>query len=340
MRLAVFAFATLLPAALMAAGALWGGSWLWAALVSVGILGMAMDRITALAPREGGEGAGRMPAGDGLLALIGVLQLAYLPLGIWAVTHNLAGGDRLLGLIAFGLYFGQIGNPAAHELIHRSDRWLRALGIAVYTAFLFGHHASAHRFVHHVHVATPLDPNSARRGQGFWRFLPRAWIGSFRAGYAAEQALCARSNGRRTNPYRLYIGGAAALCLAALASFGVWGLVVYVLLAAHAQSQLLLSDYVQHYGLSRAIGADGRPEPVGPQHSWDAAGWYSSAVMLNAPRHADHHAHPSRPYPRLELLPEARRLPAPLPAMAVVALVPPWWRRVMDKRLPPKPPAP
>lgn len=329
MRLSVFAFATLLPAALLVAGALWGGGWIWAAPVSIGLVWLAIDPLTAPKPMPGAE----FPGADGLLALLGVLQLTHLPLGIWALTTRLEGGDWIAGLVGFGLFFGQIGNPAAHELIHRADPRLRRLGAVVYTAFLFGHHVSAHRLVHHAQVATPGDPNSARRGQGFWRFLPRAWIGSFRAGLAAERALVARAQGRRRNPYALYVLGALALLAGSALSFGVWGVMAHLLLAAHAQSQLLVSDYVQHYGLRRQKLADGRFEPVGPQHSWNAAGWYSAAITLNAPLHSDHHAHPARPYPQLELPAGAPLLPAPLPAMAVLALVPPLWRRVMDPRL-------
>jgi len=327
MHLIAFAFATLLPAALLTLGALWGGWFIWLAPVSVGLLWVALDRLPG--PEDGGE----LPVGDGLLALTGLLQLLLLPLAVWALSTRLTGVDWLAGLIGFGLYFGQVGNPAAHELIHRADRRLMRLGVAVYIAFLFGHHTSAHRLVHHTLVATPEDPNSARRGLGFWRFLPRAWIGSFRAGHAAEEALRRRAKHPRRNPYELYVGGAVLLMLTAFLSFGIKGLVIYLLLAAHSQSQLLVSDYVQHYGLRRRRLPDGRYEPVGPAHSWNAAGWYSSAVTLNAPRHSDHHAHPARPYPQLTLPDGAAMLPAPLPAMALLALVPPLWRRVMDPRL-------
>jgi len=95
-----------------------------------------------------------------------------------------------------------------------------------------------------------------------------------------------------------------------------------------------MSDYVQHYGLRRTVGPDGRPEPVGPRHSWNAPHWFTSALMLNAPRHSDHHAHPSRPYPELTLpAPDtAPTLPHSLPVMACLALWPSQWRRVMDPR--------
>ena len=104
-------------------------------------------------------------------------------------------------------------------------------------------------------------------------------------------------------------------------------------LCAYAQAQLLLSDYVQHYGLRRRELAPGRREPVGPQHSWNAPMPASSALMLNAPRHSDHHARPARPYPGLEIDRDAMPiLPHALPVMAVLALIPPVWRRLMDPR--------
>lgn len=329
MRLFPFAFATLLPTALLIPGAMWGGFWIWAALLSIFLLWIFMDRLTVLAP-SGHD----FPAGDGLLALLGATQFAHLSLALYALTQTLSGVDWIVALVAFGLYFGQIGNPTAHELIHRSDRRLSGLGQAIFIAFLFGHHTSAHRLVHHTHVATPGDPNSARRGQGFWRFLPRAWIGSFRAGYAAEQAMRARAGGRRRNPYPVYVLGGAACLVLSFAVFGWGGPLTYLILAAHAQSQLLVADYVQHYGLRREKLASGRYEPVSERHSWNAVGWYSSAMTLNASRHSDHHTHPSRPYPQLILPDQAPLLPAPLPMMAILALFPRLWRRVMDPRLP------
>ena len=80
---------------------------------------------------------------------------------------------------------------------------------------------------------------------------------------------------------------------------------------------------------------DGRLEPVGPRHSWNGGQWLSGHMMLNAPRHSDHHAHPARPYPALRLpgVEEAPRLPLPLPLACMVALVPPLWRRMMRPHL-------
>ena len=71
------------------------------------------------------------------------------------------------------------------------------------------------------------------------------------------------------------------LLLAALI-FGAKILPIYIALAFFAQSQLIVSDYVQHYGLRRAQREDGSYVPLGPQHSWDAPHWASSAMMMNS----------------------------------------------------------
>ncbi len=60
----------------------------------------------------------------------------------------------------------------------------------------------------------------------------------------------------------------------------------------------------------------------------------SSAMMSNAPRHSDHHMHPMRPYPALQLDDVVMPiLPHSLPVMATIALIPGWWRKVMDPRV-------
>jgi alkane 1-monooxygenase len=183
-------------------------------------------------------------------------------------------------------------------------------------------------------VATEDDPNTARLGESFYRFLPRAWIGSFVAGFEIETQMMRQKSPRPPrwrHPYVVYIVG-ALFCLAIATLAG--GLFAYLALVAYAQTQLMLSDYVQHYGLMRQRLASGKPEPVGPQHSWNAPHWFSGYLLLNAPRHSDHHAHPSKPYPALDL-PDpkaAPTLPRSLPAMAAIALYPKLWKRVMTPR--------
>ncbi|WP_372887645.1 alkane 1-monooxygenase [Shimia sp.] len=331
-----FGAATLLPVLLLAMAGLSGGLWCLVALLYLTLFVAMMDRLLrGAAGRRGADG--EFPSGARLSLILGAAHLALLPVAVFAV-----GGDsghaiweRLACFAAFGLFFGQVSNANAHELIHRPRRGPRRLGVAVYVSLLFGHHASAHPHVHHRWAASAMDPNSAALGQSFYHFWPRAWIGSFGKGLRAENALWARRRGQVwRHPYAAYVGGGVAAVGLAAALAGPGGAAALILLAGYAQMQLLLSDYVQHYGLRRQRGADGRLAPVGPQHSWNAPHPFSSAMMLNAPRHSDHHLHPSRPYPALELDPAAMPvLPHALPVMAALALWPGRWRRVMDPRV-------
>ncbi|EAR52300.1 alkane-1 monooxygenase, putative [Oceanicola granulosus HTCC2516] len=329
----VFALVTLLPLPLIALAATVGGAVSALALAYMTLIAAALDELVALALPEA-EDRAEFPAADGLSVALALGHFALLALAVAALAGDWLGAAEKLALFgAAGLFFGQLSNANAHELIHRPGRRLRGLGRWVYISLLFGHHASAHPLVHHVRVATRADPNSARPGEGYYRFAARAWRGSFREGLRAETARLERAGRPRwRHPYLVYGAGAAA-CLAAAALLGGWpGLAALLSLALFAQSQLLLSDYVQHYGLTRATGPNGRPEPVAARHSWNAPHWFTSALMLNAPRHSDHHAHPARPFPALRLAPEAPMLPRSLPVMAVLALSPPHWRRVMDPR--------
>jgi alkane 1-monooxygenase len=326
-----YAIASLTPAALLALACFFGGPWPLAALLSITVLVFLLDRIARQLPT-------RDTTGRGLSLILAAAHFALLPLVIWGLAGDsgLGVGDKVLIYLGAGLFFGQISNSNAHELIHASTRWPRRIGTMLYCSLLHGHHVSAHLRVHHIHAATDADPNSARLGEGFYAYALRVLRGEFMAGLHADSKQRARAadQSARPHPYVGYLaGGALTLgCAALIAGWG--GMLALLAIAFYAQMQLLLSDYVQHYGLRRHLRADGRMEPVGPQHSWNAPAWYSSAMMLNAPHHSDHHMRPARAFPALEVTPDTMPvLPRSLPVMAVLALVPPVWRRIMDRRV-------
>ncbi|MBY5933061.1 alkane 1-monooxygenase [Tateyamaria omphalii] len=320
-----FAIASFLPGLCLAAACLFGGPWPAIAVAVITVVVFFLDKLPV-------RPAATQATGHRLSEVLGLAHFVLLGLSVWAMGTELPTLDKGLIIVAAGLFFGQVSNSNAHELIHRANRWAFRLGAACYSSILFGHHTSAHRLVHHIHAATEKDPATALRGEGFWAYLPRTWVGSFRAGLRAERQ---RHGGSAVPPPYLFYGIGAALSLGAAALLaGTSGLVGLILISLYAQAQLMLSDYVQHYGLLRKTMPDGRREPMGPAHSWNAPHWYSAAMMLNAPRHSAHHARPATAFPQLDL--DAERmpmLPHSLPVMAVLALVPPLWRRVMDKRV-------
>ncbi|SHJ70008.1 alkane 1-monooxygenase [Palleronia salina] len=333
----LFFAATLGPLACLLAGLALGGPWTLVAVLSMTGVVFLLDRMIAELEMPD-DAAQEFPVETGLSVALAVAHLALVPLLVAALSGPaLSPVEKALSAYAAILWLGQIGNANAHELIHRPRRALAWLGRAAFIALLYGHHASAHPKVHHRWVATPLDPATARLGETFFAYAPRAWWGGFRAGHAAETRMLRARHGdawRRHDPYLVYVGGAIACLTLTAAVGGIAGVAWYVLICVGAQAQILLSDYVQHYGLARAEIAPGRYAPVGPAHSWNAPQAYSGAMMLQAPRHSDHHAHPARPFPQLRLpdADTAPRLPRSLPIMAAVACVPPLWRRLMDPR--------
>lgn len=332
--LALFAFAAASPLALMAASLLSSGTFAFAALAYMTLAAISLDLLIPFTSQDATNpdlADPEFPAADALLAVLGLCALIALPTMTWAIAgpSDLTLPARIALFLAAGLWFGQVAHPAAHELIHR-PRPLFWLGLAVYTALLFGHHTSAHRLVHHRHVASPEDPNTARLGESFYHFARRASIASFRKGWRAETTLRARAAKSGLHPYALYIGGALLALILATLIAGLPGLLVWAGFGVLTGWQILQSDYVQHYGMQRSPNPDGKPGPVTEAHSWNTPHWFSSAMTLNAPRHSDHHAHPSRPFPTLRLPPDAPMLPWPLPLAAIVALYPKLWRRRMD----------
>lgn len=333
-----FAAATLLPVPLLLAGGLFGGIFILAALLYLVVFTLIFDALIRTAGTGAAPGS-EFPAAGQLSVALGGLHFLLLPVAVAGISGAawLGFWEGLAALLAFGLYFGQVSNSNAHELIHRSDKRLFNLGKWVLISLLYGHHVTAHLRIHHRFVATPEDPNSARLGESFYAFAPRAWIGAFQAGWEIENSI-SEMKGRRLpfwrHPYAEYVAGALGFAILSILAFGLSGLIAYLLLASYAQVQLLLSDYVQHYGLRRRKLDDERREPVAPWHSWNAAHWLTGGLMLNAPRHSEHHIHPAKPYPELSLPAhmEGPRLPYSLPLMGAIALVPPLWRRLMDRR--------
>lgn len=333
-----FSIATVLPVMFLALAGLLGGIWCAVALLYLTCFTYLADRlIQGAVAKRSPDGA--FPVGEELALFLGGAHLGLMVIAVYAIGGDSGLGlwERLACLFGFGIFFGQVSNANAHELIHKQARWPRRLGKAVYISLLFGHHASAHPRVHHVWAASAMDPNSPAPNQSFYQFWPRAWVGSFRKGLRAETELRARRSrplAPLTHPYVAYVGGGILVVFLAGLWFGWGGILALILVTGYAQMQLLVSDYVQHYGLRRSRGADGKLEPIGLRHSWNAPQFFSSALMLNAPRHSDHHMHPLRTFPALELDPATMPcLPRSLPVMGALALWPRMWRRVMDPKV-------
>ena len=97
--------------------------------------------------------------------------------------------------------------------------------------------------------------------------------------------------------------------------------------------QLTSANYVEHYGLLRERGPDGRYESPKPNHSWNTNHLVTNLATFHLQRHSDHHAYPSRRYQSLRHFEDLPQLPSGYFGMFPLAYVPWLWFRVMDPRL-------
>ena len=268
------------------------------------------------------------------------IQLAVIYGTLWAVTRSghLVPLEKLGVFFGVGVLTGSVGIVYAHELMHqknRAERWLADLLLAT---VLYSHFRSEHLLVHHPWVGTRRDAVTARYNEGFHRYFARVLATGLPSAWAAEKArLARRERGPfdRANPFWRYLA-LQALALAAAFALGGWaGVGLFAVQALVAIWQLEMTNYVEHYGITRKYLGEGRYEPVGPQHSWNADHRLTSWQYINLQRHSDHHLKPARRYPLLQTYPEAQapQLPFGYTAMGFVAMVPPIWRRVMNPRV-------
>lgn len=333
---------TLILVPLVWTGALQGGWMLFLAPVYALALTSILDQISGL------NTANPDPeTPEASLFWYRLITLIWFPLQIvtqlgliWYATRatHLSGAEKALLFYNVGLMAGGVGIVYAHELMHQRTKLERWLGDLLMASVLYSHFRSEHLLVHHIHVGTPKDPVSARYNEGFHRFFLRVLRQSPVSAFRAEKAMLARKGlpwHHPSNPFWRYWALQAGMLALALILGGWEGIMWLIVQAFFAISFLELTNYVEHYGLTRKHLENGRYEHVQPHHSWNASHRVTNWLLINLQRHSDHHYKPSRRFPLLQTYTdaEAPQLPFGYPVMTLMALVPPLWRRRMNPRV-------
>ncbi len=254
----------------------------------------------------------------------------------WLGFDGALGWPAKIGLALSVGMMGGVGINTAHELGHKKDsleRWLSKITLA---QTCYGHFFIEHNRGHHVRVATPEDPASARFGETFWEFLPRSVWGSLTSSWRLEAQRLRRlekSPWHWSNDVLNAWAMSVVLYGALIAVFGL-NLAPYVVISAVFGFTLLETvNYLEHYGLLRAKTASGRYERCAPQHSWNSDHIVTNLFLYHLQRHSDHHANPTRRYQTLRSMDAAPNLPSGYASMIGLAYFPPLWRKVMDHRV-------
>jgi alkane 1-monooxygenase len=313
---------TLVNVLLAPANAGWGALLIWA--------GVAL--VDASWP-----GAQHSPRGAAPTPFLAWLLRRYAPLqGVLLVSALLVAGTSewpVVGALAFAVGFvtGAQGITYAHELGHSKRGLDRCLAWMLMSSVNYAHFMVEHYRGHHVRAATWDDPATARRGESLWRFLPRSLAGSFAHAWKLESArLRERGLGWFASPLAWCWGLDLAL-VTALAAAGQGKMLAFWLGQSMFAIWLLETvNYIEHYGLERRR-IDGRLEPFGPGHAWNADHLLSNSVLANLQRHSDHHLNAWKAYPELQTV--GPRLPTGYAGCLLLAAVPALWFAVMDRRL-------
>jgi len=240
-----------------------------------------------------------------------------------------------LGLILQMALFSGVGINVAHELGHKNGLMHRLSAMALMVNTNYSWWMDEHTEGHHKHVATPLDPASARRNESIYEFLPRTYYGSFKSAMRIEKERLKETGEHPVLQNRVYGWLLATFAWATFLGKASGGnyLKTYGVFAAQGllgATLLEFVNYVEHYGLEREKLPDGTYEPVTPTHSWNSPDRMSNAFLFKLQRHSDHHTFERRPYHLLRNFHDSPQLPTGYPGMLVLALFPPIFFTIMN----------
>ncbi|WKB51699.1 alkane 1-monooxygenase [Eleftheria terrae] len=339
----LFLLSALPPLIAWSAASRWGHWNLWAwytpvqffVLFPLAEMAIGTDRRNPDPASEAALAADRFyPA---LTLLCVPLQLGLMLWGGWVfATVPLEPLGRLGWLVSMGCLGGVLAINTAHELIHKPGRLERAGGGLLLASVGYGSFKIEHIYGHHVDVATPADGSTARRGEHVYGFILRALRHNIARAYALERHH-ARRRGQSWHWWRSETSGwlLASACFAGACGViagGPIGVAYFVGQAFFSVCLLEIINYIEHYGLQRRRGPDGRYERVDPRHSWNSDFLLSNLMLFQLQRHSDHHAHPARRYQVLRRFEHSPQLPFGYATGVVLALLPPLWWRVMNPR--------
>jgi alkane 1-monooxygenase len=243
---------------------------------------------------------------------------------------------EMLGLaLSVGVMNGN-GINFAHELLHKPTKFEQWSGKALLLTVSYMHFFIEHVRGHHVRIATPEDPATARFGENFYTFFPRTVIGSWKSAWELETERLRKRNipiVHWRNQMLWFVALPIAFAGALGLAFGGTAVVFFAFQSYVAFFELELINYLEHYGLVRRKLPNGRYENVTAVHSWEARETLSNTLLIKLQRHADHHINPIRRYQSLRVFDESPQMPTGYPGMMILALVPPLFFTVMNPRV-------
>ncbi len=241
---------------------------------------------------------------------------------------------EIIGIIlSTSIVLATNGINVGHELGHRKSLFSRISSKLLYLPCQYMHFFIEHNFGHHVNVATPNDPATAKYKQNLYSF----WISSVSKTYVSAWKIqlkllkVSKLNFFSVKNDMLYYTIFQILFVSGI--FYLYGLKITILsLIISIISFLFLEtiNYIEHYGLMRKLKSNGRYERVQPHHSWNSNHTVGRIVLYELTRHSDHHFKASKKYQVLESIDESPQLPYGYPTSILISFFPPLWFKIMN----------
>jgi alkane 1-monooxygenase len=319
----------------------WQGTWSWATVIlAFGIFPI----LDTLLPASSQNYTSKQEAYrlknrffDILLYICAPICLILIFFYFSAIQKGGMTNFEVVGLtFSIGIVLGALGINVAHELGHRNGKWDQFLAKVGLLPVLYQHFFIEHNRGHHKHVSTDMDPATAKKNEWVYSFFFRSIMGQYFGAWRLEKERLSKKRLPIFSWQNEMICFTIYQTLYLLAIVLIFGLKVLPFAFAIALIGVLLLEtinYIEHYGLRRKMLPNGRPERVLPKHSWNSDHEMGRIVLFELTRHSDHHYLASRKYQVLRHMDESPQLPTGYPGSMLMALVPPLWFYVMNKRL-------
>ena len=225
------------------------------------------------------------------------------------------------------------GINVGHELGHRKSLIARTCSKLLYLPCQYMHFYIEHNFGHHLNVATPEDPATARYKQTVYSFWITSVIRTYVSAWEIQLKLLKvskRSFFSIKNDMVFYTLFQLSFLVFIYFNFGLYLTLLSIVMSIVSFLFLETINYVEHYGLLRKKEPSGRYERVKPHHSWNSNHTIGRIVLYELTRHSDHHFKSSKKYQVLESLDECPHLPHGYPTSILISLIPPLWFSIMN----------
>ncbi|QIE59898.1 alkane 1-monooxygenase [Rasiella rasia] len=268
------------------------------------------------------------------------IPLVYGMVGwfLWSLTWVDYSVYEIIGLtFSVGIAVGGNGINVAHELGHRNTRWEKTLAKILLIPSLYMHFYVEHNYGHHLNAATAEDPASAKYNQTVYSFWFTSMFRQYVSAWKIQLDLLKRSNSSFfsiQNDMLYYT--IIQLSYLGLVLFFFGKAVLLVALGIGISSAILLEtiNYIEHYGLRRNKTKSGRYERVSEIHSWNSNHVMGRVMLYELTRHSDHHYKSAKKYQVLDYHDVSPQMPYGYPTSMLIALIPPLWFSIMNKRIP------